>query len=102
MASWDASGLEREPFDGRRDAPVTSYRGPARRGHGPRCSSDPEVGCVCGADERQSQDHEARSLGFRSHEALVEAMGPERMAALARRHGPDICPNPRRCENCAA
>jgi hypothetical protein len=39
---------EREPFDGRVDRlPVRTPRRYRHEGHGPRCSSNPEIGCVC-------------------------------------------------------
>lgn len=100
MGTWDANGMEHEPFDGTVEVEWGGYESPAPRGHGRRCSANPEIGCVCGEDERGGQDREARSLGFRSHAHLEEAMGPERMAALSRTHNPTICPNPARCENC--
>lgn len=103
-AMWDSSGMERIPFDGRAGS-IRSRSRPTRftaSNHGPTCRpSNPEVGCECGEDERQELDAEARSLGFRSYDALMEAMGPERMAALERTHNPTICPNPERCPSCS-
>jgi hypothetical protein len=100
---YDDTGLERVPFDGRTGSPPASRtRRLPEQGHGPSCRpADPEVGCECGEDERQELDSEARSLGFRSYDALVEAMGPERMAALDYSHNRFICPNPRRCPTCS-
>ena len=100
--TFDSTGMERVPFDGRITARPDSRIRRTARNHGPSCRpSDPEIGCECGEDERQELDAEARDLGFRSHAALSEAMGPQRMAALARTHNPTICPNPRRCPNCS-
>lgn len=49
---WDSSGMERIPFDGRTPArPSSRIRSRQSRGkHGPGCSSNPEIGCVCGYD----------------------------------------------------
>lgn len=49
---WDASGMERIPFDGRTEPrPDTRIRSrQTRANHGPGCSSNPEVGCICGYD----------------------------------------------------
>lgn len=49
---WDASGMERIPFDGRVPA-LPDTRLPHRTAspkHGPQCSGNPEVGCVCDYD----------------------------------------------------
>ena len=48
---WDTDG---EMFDGR-FAPLMTrrQRRPALAGHGPDCSANPEIGCVCDAAERQ-------------------------------------------------
>ena len=50
--TYDASGLERVPFNGY--VPAPSYtRLPRRntsRNHGPLCSGNPEVGCLCDYD----------------------------------------------------
>lgn len=49
---WDSTGMERIPFDGRVPARPDS-RLPRRNTdpkHGPRCSSNPEVGCQCDYD----------------------------------------------------
>ncbi len=50
---WDSSGMERIPFDGRvpvRSDTRLSHR-TSSRNHGPQCSANPEIGCVCGYDE---------------------------------------------------
>lgn len=48
---WDASGMERIPFDGT-PAPTYRYRTStqARGNHAAGCSANPEIGCVCGYD----------------------------------------------------
>lgn len=55
---FDSSGMERVPFDGRTPTPVRPRAGGSHRysGHGPGCSSSPEIGCVCGADEIEPAD----------------------------------------------
>lgn len=49
---WDSSGMERIPFDGRvpgrSDARIDRRHATSK--HGPDCSANPEVGCVCGYD----------------------------------------------------
>lgn len=53
--TYDATGMERVPFDARYPR---AFRPPTRRtiaGHGPRCSSNPEIGCVCGEDDRANE-----------------------------------------------
>ena len=50
--TYDASGMERVTFDGRYP-PRPDTRIPHRntsRNHGPRCSGNPEIGCVCDYD----------------------------------------------------
>lgn len=55
---WDTDG---EPFDGR-FAPFMHrrQRRPSPRGHGPDCSSNPEIGCVCDGAERAALRAEER------------------------------------------
>ncbi len=60
MTALDATGMERVPFDGRSLSPLhpSRYRRHAHEGHGPRCSSNPTIGCVCGEAERASERDE--------------------------------------------
>jgi hypothetical protein len=49
---WDASGMERIPFNGRTEARPDS-RLPHRTSspkHGPQCSGNPMIGCLCDYD----------------------------------------------------
>jgi hypothetical protein len=49
---WDATGMERIPFNGRTEArPDTRlpHRAASPK-HGPQCSGSPEVGCLCDYD----------------------------------------------------
>jgi hypothetical protein len=49
---WDATGMERVPFDGRIPAPsdtLLPHRSTSPK-HGPQCSGNPEVGCLCDYD----------------------------------------------------
>lgn len=53
---------DRRPFDGRSLTPPLTGRYPRRpdAGHGAECRpSNPEIGCVCGEDERQALYDEA-------------------------------------------
>jgi hypothetical protein len=47
---------DRVPFNGRWDPPPPPRRSVrfVHEGHGPRCSSNPEVGCVCGREPDES------------------------------------------------
>lgn len=50
--TFDSSGMERVPFDGRVPARPDSrlpHRSTAPK-HGPQCSANPEIGCVCDYD----------------------------------------------------
>ncbi len=50
---WDSSGMERIPFDGRTGVRLAARIRSGRtssRNHGPQCSSNPEIGCLCGYD----------------------------------------------------
>lgn len=48
---WDTDG---EPFDGRyAPLPTRRRRRPGLAGHGPDCSANPEIGCVCDVAGRQ-------------------------------------------------
>jgi hypothetical protein len=57
--TYDANGLEREPFDGRFPPLPSRRRRVQAEGHGPDCSRNPEIGCVCGAEERSALRAEA-------------------------------------------
>ncbi len=49
-------------FDGRfTPLPTKPTRRAAHPGHGRRCSSNPEIGCVCGYAEWASERDEARN-----------------------------------------
>lgn len=55
MSAYDANGLERVPFDGRYAPLPSRFRRPPERNHGPQCrTSNYEIGCVCGEDERRA------------------------------------------------
>ncbi len=62
MTAYDATGLERTPTGDRLTVTARPYRSPRHEGHGPRCRSNPEIGCVCGEAERQSLRSE-RTIG---------------------------------------
>lgn len=68
--TFDSSGMERSPFDGRY-TPLPSGRSPHRamRHHGPDCSSNPEVGCACGEEERHYLRLERREARFEPNAA---------------------------------
>jgi hypothetical protein len=54
---WDSSGMERIPFDGRVPA-LSDTRLPHRTAspkHGPQCSGNPEIGCLCDYDPGDEQ-----------------------------------------------
>ncbi len=54
---WDASGMERIPFDGRTEARPDSrlpHRSTSPK-HGPQCSGNPERGCQCDYDPGDEQ-----------------------------------------------
>lgn len=55
-----SDGWERDAFDPR-PAPVAGRHHSTHEGHGPRCSSNPEIGCVCGLAERQSEEDERQN-----------------------------------------
>jgi hypothetical protein len=74
---WDTDG---ETFDGRYAPILTRRRSrPAMRGHGPDCRSNPEVGCVCGEDERAALFAEAREAAAARRMGYAEL--PSQMAA---------------------
>lgn len=58
---------DRVPFDGRPlSVPKTSRRRrrrAPRSNHGPNCSANPEIGCVCGYSEHLS-DHDGKKAGW--------------------------------------
>jgi hypothetical protein len=64
--SYDPNGMDLEPFDpfgGESRTLAYTYRSRPSPGHGPTCQlSNPEVGCECGEDERQSHRREMREL----------------------------------------
>ncbi len=98
--AYDATGMERVPFDGRVPAPWPSRRHRyAHAGHGPRCSSNPEIGCLCGEDERASlraEAIEARQYPNAAAEGVVAT--PAQRAAQA--HAAAIEAHPT-CKECA-
>lgn len=49
---WDSTGMERNPFDGRVEARPDARlpHRPASPKHGPQCSGNPTIGCVCDYD----------------------------------------------------
>lgn len=55
MSAFDE---DRADFDGRTVAPTTRPSRHQHEGHGPRCSSNPETGCVCGYAEWASERDE--------------------------------------------
>lgn len=55
MSTYDSNGMERVPFDGRYERPSRRIRRSRPTGHGSGCSSNPEIGCVCGEDDRQNE-----------------------------------------------
>lgn len=63
MSIYDTTGMERVPFDGRSPRALTPPTRSTHAGHGPRCNSNPEIGCVCGEDERQSRASEVVAPG---------------------------------------
>lgn len=64
MAIYDTNRMERVPFDGRYSRPLNPPTRSTHAGHGPRCSSNPSIGCVCGEAERQSEASEVAAPGF--------------------------------------
>lgn len=75
---WSRRGGGGAPPD---DCPECGGRGmvPAPEQHGPRCSSNPIVGCVCGLAERQSERDEAlnapdqrRTISVRGADVAVD------------------------------
>lgn len=52
MSRYDLTGWEREPFAGRSDVQPTRRRRRSHAGHGPDCSTNPEIGCICPEEER--------------------------------------------------
>lgn len=63
MIAYDSTGMERVPFDGRTGPPLRSLspRRPTSPNHGRQCRpSNPEIGCVCGEDERRALRAERR------------------------------------------
>lgn len=75
---WDATGMERIPFDGRTPARPDS-RLPHRTAspqHGPQCSGNPEVGCLCDYDpgdepSAKPADGYVRARHLRSGQTVV-------------------------------
>lgn len=58
-----SDGWERDAFDGRPlDAPRSRRRRVRLANHGPDCSSNPEIGCVCDEEERYWERAEAAAL----------------------------------------
>lgn len=55
MSAFDEA---RSDFDGRMAPLATRPRRRRQEGHAGRCSSNPEVGCVCGLAERESERNE--------------------------------------------
>lgn len=55
MSTYDSNGMERVPFDGRYDRPTHRPKRYRLAGHGSGCSANPEIGCVCGEDDRQNE-----------------------------------------------
>lgn len=57
--------VDRQAYDGRPlTPPLESRRLPRRlEGHGPGCSANPEVGCVCGLEDYMS-DHDGSAEGW--------------------------------------
>lgn len=63
MTAYDASGLERVPFDGRPLTLPPYSRRRAEPNHGPTCRpSDPEIGCECGYAEWRDEMRERAEM----------------------------------------